>query len=73
MADVLIRGLPEGVLAELDARAARLGVSRTEYIRRRLTQDTAYPSIAVDVADLRHFAEMFADLADTEVMSMAWD
>lgn len=73
MADVLIRGLPEDVLAELDARAVRLGVSRTEYIRRRLAQDTAYPSIAVDVTDLQHFAETFADLADPAVMSRAWD
>ena len=56
MADILIRGLPEEILAELDARAAKLGVSRTEYIRRRLTQDTAYPTVAVAVADLQQIS-----------------
>jgi len=73
MADILIRGLPEEILAELDARAAKLGVSRTEYIRRRLTQDTAYPTVAVAVADLQHFATTFADLDDADVMSRAWE
>lgn len=39
MSDVLIRDIPDDVLASLDAIAARLGLSRTEYIRRRLAQD----------------------------------
>jgi hypothetical protein len=73
MADVLIRGISDEVLAELDARAVKLGVSRTEYIRRRLTQDTAYPTVAVEVTDLQHFSKTFADLADADVMSRAWD
>lgn len=44
MADVLIRDIPEDVLAEVDAHAARLGLSRAEYIRRRLTADAAVSS-----------------------------
>ena len=36
MTDVLIRDVPEEVIAAIDAHAARLGVSRSEYVRRRL-------------------------------------
>ena len=39
MTDVLIRDVPEAVVAALDARASRLGLSRSEYLRRRLAQD----------------------------------
>ena len=39
MSDVLIRDVPEDVLAALDTLAAKMGLSRTEYIRRRLAQD----------------------------------
>ncbi len=41
MADVLVRDVPEEVLAGVDAHAARLGLSRVEYIRRRLAADAA--------------------------------
>ena len=34
MTDVLIRDVPEEVIAAIDARAARLGVSRSEYVWR---------------------------------------
>ena len=33
--DVLIRDVPDDVIAALDARAGRLGLSRSEYVRRR--------------------------------------
>ncbi|GAB7006968.1 type II toxin-antitoxin system antitoxin VapB2 [Nocardioides sp. AN3] len=72
MADVLIRDIPEDVLAEVDAHAARLGLSRAEYIRRRLTADAAVSSSGVSSHDLRAFASNFADLADPEVMDAAW-
>lgn len=73
MTDVLIRDIPEDVLAAVDARAARLGLSRTEYIRRRLTQDAASARVSVSVTDLRSFADGFADLADPVVMGGAWE
>jgi hypothetical protein len=41
MPDVLIRDLPAEDLARLDAHAARQGLSRTEYLRRRLREDAA--------------------------------
>jgi hypothetical protein len=72
MTDVLIRDVPEEVVAALDAHAARLGLSRSEYVRRRLAQDAATPSTSVSVEDLVRFAGTFADLADPDVMSQAW-
>jgi hypothetical protein len=72
MSDVLIRDIPEEVLAAIDAHARRLGVSRSEYIRRRLAQDAAVPVVAVSVDDLRSFAEDFVDLSDATVMGQAW-
>lgn len=72
MPDVLIRNVPEAVLAEVDAHAARLGISRVEYIRRRLAADAATSSARVSTLDLRKFRDKFADLADQEVMDTAW-
>jgi plasmid stability protein len=72
MTDMLIRDVPEEVIAALDAHAARLGVSRSEYVRRRLAQDAATPDAPVSVQDLARFARTFADLADPDVMSRAW-
>ena len=71
MSDVLIRDIPDDVLAALDARAMRLGLSRVEYIRRRLAQD-ATAVVTVTAAELRSFADNFADLADPSVMGGAW-
>jgi plasmid stability protein len=71
MADVLIRDIPDEVVAAVDQRAARLGLSRTEYIRRRLAQDAE--GLPVSVADLREFAAAFADLTEPSVMGGAWD
>ena len=72
MSDVLIRDVPEEVIAAIDARAAALGLSRNEYLRRRLRQDADHRPLTVTVADLRRFETMFADLADREVMAQAW-
>jgi len=71
MSDVLIRDIPEDVLAAIDASAARLGVSRAEYIRRRLAQDAG--TVKVNIEDLRSFADAFGDLADAAVMDPAWE
>ena len=71
MTDMLIRDVPDDVIAAVDARAARLGLSRSEYVRRRLAQDAAADA-AVSTEDLARFAEVFSDLADPDVMSQAW-
>jgi plasmid stability protein len=72
MTDMLIRDVPEEVVAALDIHATRLGLSRSEYVRRRLAQDAATPGSAVGVEDLARFADAFADLADPDVKSRAW-
>ena len=72
MPDILIRNVPEAVMAEIDAHAARLGISRVEYIRRRLAADAATSSTRVSTQDLSKFADEFGDLADPEVMDAAW-
>lgn len=72
MTDVLVRDVPDHVVAALDTRAARLGLSRSEYLRRRLAQEAATTAERVDVEHLSAFAEVFADLADPEVMKGAW-
>lgn len=72
MPDVLIRDVPADDLARIDAHAARQGLSRTEYLRRRLRQDAARPVGPVTVSDLRGFSSRFEDLADPEIMRGAW-
>jgi|ERR1022692_1336954 hypothetical protein len=73
MTDMLIRDVPDDVVAAVDAHAGRLGLSRSEYVRRRLAQDAAVPGSAVTVQDLARFAEAFGDLDDPDVMSGAWE
>jgi plasmid stability protein len=72
MADMLIRDVPDDVIAALDAHAGRLGLSRNEYVRRRLAQDAVTPGSPFTVGDLTRFTEIFGDLADPDVMSQAW-
>jgi hypothetical protein len=72
MTDVLIRDVPDDVIAALDAHAGRLGLSRSEYVRRRLAQDAALRGAPVSVQDLTRFSDRFGDLADPDVMSQAW-
>ena len=72
MPDILIRDLPDDVLAAIDAKARRVGLSRTEYIRRTLSRERGDATADVSVTDLAVFANTFVDLADTEVMRQAW-
>lgn len=72
MTDLLIRDVPDDVLAAIDAKAQRLGVSRSEYLRRTLTRERAIADADVTVDDLERFGDTFADLADDDVMRRAW-
>jgi len=72
MTDILIRDVPDDVLAAIDAKARRVGLSRTEYIRRTLSRERADAAPEVTVEDLVRFADRFADLSDPEVMREAW-
>ena len=72
MTDLLVRDVPEHVVAAIDAKAKRLGLSRNEYLRRQISQAVSGEAGPVTVEDLRAFATTFADLDDPGVMTRAW-
>jgi plasmid stability protein len=72
MADILIRDVPDDVVAALDANARRAGLSRSEYLRRALAREGNESPGSVSVDDLAAFGERFSDLGDAEVMRQAW-
>lgn len=72
MAQLLIRDVPDEVIAALDARAAKLGLSRSEFLRRRLAQEAAVGVTSVTVDDFRRLAEDFPDVLDEQIMRGAW-
>lgn len=72
MTDVLVRDVPDDVITALDARASRLGLSRSEYLRRRLAQEAVDSPRPVTSEHLAAFAETFADLGNAELMKGAW-
>jgi len=73
MPNILIRDLSQEAVDRIDAAAANLGLSRNEYLRRRL-EEGASPAgeLTVTAEDWRRSAEAFADLADPTVMDAAW-
>ncbi len=73
MVDILICDVSPDLVAALDAHARRLGLSRTEYLKRLLLQATVRPTKPTTQADLDRFCEAFADLADPDVMAKAWE
>ncbi|ADB35247.1 hypothetical protein Kfla_6244 [Kribbella flavida DSM 17836] len=72
MSDVLIRDVPDDVLAVLDSRARHLGLSRNEYLRRRLSQEAKRSGETVTAAHLRRLSHAIRDLDDPDVMDQAW-
>lgn len=72
MTDILIRGVPDDVLAAIDAKARRVGLSRTEYLRRALDRERVGGD-PVTIEQLRRAASLTRDLDDPGVMSGAWD
>ena len=72
MSDILIRGIPAEVVAVIDAKARRAGLSRTEYLRRALVREGSDAAVEVTTDDLHTFSDTFADLGDQTVMDDAW-
>ena len=52
MADMLIRGVPDDVVAALDIRARQLGLSRSEYVLLRLDENAAVADSLVSAGEL---------------------
>ncbi len=73
MTDVLIRDVPDDVVSAIEDKAKRLGLSRTEYLRRQMVRVASTSDEPVTVESLRQFAQTFSDLADPEVMRGAWE
>jgi hypothetical protein len=72
MTDILIRDVPDEVLAAIDAKAKRVGLSRTQYLRRALERERVQDEGPVTVEQLRRAASLARDLDDPDVMSGAW-
>jgi len=70
--DILIRDVPDEVLAAIDVKAKRLGLSRTAYLRRALERERIESPGPVTVDALERLASLTADLDDAGVMSDAW-
>lgn len=73
MTDLLIRDVPDDVAAAIAAQAKRLGLSRTEYLRRQLARVATMAEGPVTVESRRRFSETFADLEDPDAMRRAWE
>lgn len=72
MTDILIRDVPDDVLAAIDLKAKRVGLSRTEYLRRALERERTQDASPVRVDELERVASLAQDLDDPDVMSGAW-
>ena len=73
MTDVLIRDVPDEVVAAIEDKARRLGLSRTEYLRRQMLRVATSTEAPVTAESLRQFSQRFSDLGDPEVMRGAWE
>ncbi|MFT3799225.1 ribbon-helix-helix protein, CopG family [Microbacterium sp.] len=74
MTDVLIRNVSEDDLRRIDAKAERLGLSRSEFLRRTIAQEAAHgrDERPVTSADFERFTRVAVDLLDDDVMRGAW-
>ncbi|GAA2475456.1 type II toxin-antitoxin system VapB family antitoxin [Winogradskya humida] len=73
MPNILIRDLSQDAVDHIDAAAANLGLSRNEYLRRKLEEGSGPAGVrAVTAEDWQRSADVFADLADPTVMDSAW-
>ncbi len=72
MTNILIRDVPDEVLAAIDAKAKRVGLSRTEYLRRALGRERTEVNGPVGIDQLARLAALTQDLDDPDVMTDAW-
>jgi hypothetical protein len=72
MTDMLIRDLPDDVVAAIDANAQKLGLSRAEYVRRQLISESRRSTEPVTAEDFRRLFDALPDLQDDEIMRNAW-
>lgn len=73
MADLLIRDVSPDLVNALDRKAAALGLSRVEFLRRTLTREAQITSGSVTEAHLASLLEILPDLSDAGIMRGAWE
>ena len=74
MPNILIRDLSQDAVERIDAAAANLGLSRNEYLRRKLEENStaATGGQSITAEDWQRSAEVFADLGYPAIMGAAW-
>ncbi|MGN7211263.1 type II toxin-antitoxin system VapB family antitoxin [Brachybacterium paraconglomeratum] len=73
MACNLIRGVRDAAVERLDAESAAIGLSRHEYLRRRLEREARVrPASPITEMDWIRSAANFRDLADPDLTDAAW-
>ncbi|MXW95956.1 MAG: ribbon-helix-helix protein, CopG family [Acidimicrobiaceae bacterium] len=72
MTDILIRKVPDDLVAAIEANATRAGLSRAEYLRRALERERRVSADDATVESLERFCKGVADLRDPDVMRAAW-
>jgi hypothetical protein len=73
MPNILIRDLSQEAIDRIDYAADNLGLSRNEYLRRKLEEGVGPTGEQIVTAeDWQRSAEVFADLVDPAVMDAAW-
>ncbi|MEM9609683.1 MAG: ribbon-helix-helix protein, CopG family [Actinomycetota bacterium] len=72
MTDILIRDVPDDVLEAIDAKAKRLGLTRSDYLRRALERERTTAAKLVTAEQLGHLAELLPDLSDPQVVGDPW-
>ena len=73
MADLLIRDLTPELLTALEEKAALLGLSRSEFLRRTLNREVKVSNESVTERHLTGLLELLPDLANEKVMKSAWE
>lgn len=72
MADLLIRNVDDEDIRAIDALASRMGISRSELLRREARNLARRAAEPMERADLDRSAAIFADAMDDDVMEQAW-
>jgi Ribbon-helix-helix protein, copG family len=72
MTDILIRDVPEDLVGLIDLNARRMGLSRSEYLRRALARERPSEMVPTTEADFARVSERFAGLEDEELIDRAW-
>lgn len=72
MADILIRNVSAEDLKLLGNQARRLGLSKSDFLRRLLRQEARRVATRVTREDLDRFSDAVPDLADDSFIKDAW-